>query len=239
MYQVKSLEIYLMDAYISHKHQFFLFSLLPFLVRKRFIVRMNIDAQIRALLEILFYSPSIEDSEYDLCCVQYLSRHHWRISQPSVQRIGGGASFFPPLNSPVPVYAIRFIDMRDKVQFGRIVRASRCGRWRCKIYRGIAQSRLQRAPRSEFLLFPTDAACDHVIRRHTYVPAKIYRSAMGVTCKTRRRSITNGGMHDDRVISNFCLAPRAYRKVYLVSERTNSCKLSSRPVYRSRCMPIG
>lgn len=35
--------------------------------------------------------------------------------------------------------------MRDKVQFGRIVRASRCGRWRCKIYRGIAQSRLQRA----------------------------------------------------------------------------------------------
>lgn len=67
----------------------------------------------------------------------------------------------------------------------------------------------------------------------TYVPAKIYRSAMGVTCKMRRQSITTDGMHDDRVISNFCLASRAYRKVYLVSKRTNSRKLSSRPVYRS------
>lgn len=43
----------------------------------------------------------------------------------------------------------------------------------------------------------------------TYVPAKIYRSAMGVTCKMRRQSITTDGMHDDRVISNFCLASPA------------------------------
>jgi hypothetical protein len=32
-------------------------------------------------------------------------------------------------------------------------------------------------------------ACDHVTRGRTYVPAKIYRGAMGVTRKTRRQSI--------------------------------------------------
>lgn len=117
----------------------------------------------------------------------------------------------------------------------QIVRASRCRWWRCKIYRGIAQSRLQRP---EFLLFQASAACNHVIRRHTYVPAKIYRSAMGVTCKMRRQSITTGGMHDDRVISNFCLAPRVSQGLsgFQTDEFVQTFFTPSVPI---RGMPIG
>jgi len=118
---------------------------------------------------------------------------------------------------------------------GRRLRANRQAESRCgrrKIYRGISRAIAHRPnvlPSSFFSDADAAGACDHVIRGRTYVPAKIYRGAMGVTRKTRRQSITTGGMHDDHVISNFCLAlARIARSIRLPNGRIRANFLHGR-----------
>lgn len=165
-------------------------------------------------------------------------------------------SLFPPLRRSQTHPQIRGtirdearLRLRARDQSFSGIEESRCIRW--KIYRAIALTiALVRTmvvvvvvvvSSSFIFLFRANvAACDHVNRRRTYVPAKIYRGAMGVTCKTRRQSITTGGMHDDHVISNFCLArarARIARSIWLAYGRIRADFFTG-CARRSACMPI-